>query len=123
MQVAAHNALARGVKLSLADEPPMPSGPTAPTTAPTPLFGQSPVQLAFATLPTSQSALANPPLKGWLFIAQRLLFRNVNLSTQTAYIVFQKAVDRASSCGCMLCDAVVRMKVVLDQIQRYRLSH
>ena len=61
--------------------------------------------------------------KDWSFIAQRLLFRNVCLTTQTAYIAFQEAVDRATPRGCMLGDAVVRMKVVLDQNQPYRLSH
>ncbi|KAI0778997.1 hypothetical protein BD413DRAFT_123750 [Trametes elegans] len=61
--------------------------------------------------------------KDWSAIAQKLLFRNVTLSTQTAYIAFQQAVDRATPKGRMLGDAVVRMSVVLDQKQPYRLSH
>ena len=59
--------------------------------------------------------------KGWTFIAQRLLFRNINLSTQTAYVAFQHSIHRATPRGCMLGDAIVRMKVVLDQNQPYRL--
>ncbi|KAI0652694.1 hypothetical protein C8Q79DRAFT_898874 [Trametes meyenii] len=61
--------------------------------------------------------------KDWSFAAQKLLFRNVTLTTQTAYIAFQEAVDRATPRGRQLGDTVVRMKVVLDQNQPYRLSH
>ena len=61
--------------------------------------------------------------KGWSNVAQKLLFRHVTLSTQTAYIAFQAAVDRTTPRGRMLGDSVVRMKVVLDQNQPYRLSH
>ncbi|TFK91145.1 hypothetical protein K466DRAFT_483405 [Polyporus arcularius HHB13444] len=61
--------------------------------------------------------------KGWSATAQRLLFRNVTLTTQTAYIAFQDAVNRATPHGRLLGDTVVRMKVVLDQNQPYRLSH
>ena len=76
--------------------------------------------------PVTYSALlknASLVCKGWSSVAQKLLFRNVTLSNQTAYIAFQEAVDRATPRGCMLGDAVVRMKVVLDQNQPYRLSH
>ncbi|EJF67434.1 hypothetical protein DICSQDRAFT_77151 [Dichomitus squalens LYAD-421 SS1] len=61
--------------------------------------------------------------KSWSNVAQKLLFRHVTLSTQTAYIAFQGAVDRTTARGRMLGDSVVRMKVVLDQKQPYRLSH
>ncbi|KAL7284958.1 hypothetical protein ACG7TL_000047 [Trametes sanguinea] len=61
--------------------------------------------------------------KKWSFAAQKLLFRHVTLSTQTAYIAFQGAVDRTTPRGRSLGDAVLRMKVILDQNQPYRLSH
>ncbi|KAI0325404.1 hypothetical protein GY45DRAFT_1312177 [Cubamyces sp. BRFM 1775] len=61
--------------------------------------------------------------KDWSYVAQKLLFRHVTLTTQTAYIAFREAVDRATPRGRSLGDAVVRMKVVLDQNQPYRLSH
>ncbi|CDO77261.1 hypothetical protein BN946_scf184753.g11 [Trametes cinnabarina] len=61
--------------------------------------------------------------KDWSYAAQKLLFRHVSLSKQTAYIAFQEAVDRTTARGRSLGDAVLRMKVVLDQNQPYRLSH
>ncbi|KAI8980575.1 hypothetical protein BD414DRAFT_420258 [Trametes punicea] len=61
--------------------------------------------------------------RDWSAVAQKLLFRHVTLATQTAYIAFQGAVDRATPRGRSLGDAVVRMEVVLDQKQPYRLSH
>ncbi len=60
--------------------------------------------------------------KSWSSVAQKLLFRHVTLNTQTAYIAFQEAVDRATPRGRVLGDAVVRMKVVLDHKQPYRLA-
>ncbi|KAI0370056.1 hypothetical protein BV20DRAFT_315190 [Pilatotrama ljubarskyi] len=76
-------------------------------------------------LPTYNALLKNCALvcRDWSSIAQKLLFRNVTLNTQTAAIAFQQAVDRATPRGRVLGDAVVRMKVVLDQNQPYRLSH
>ncbi|KAI1786791.1 hypothetical protein LXA43DRAFT_1064790 [Ganoderma leucocontextum] len=76
-------------------------------------------------VPQYNALLKNAALvcKDWSTVAQKLLFRNVTLSTQTAYIAFQHAVDPATPRGCMLSDAVVRMKVILDQNQPYRLSH
>lgn len=74
---------------------------------------------------TYNALLKNASLvcKDWSSVAQKLLFRNVTLRTQTAYIAFQEAVDRETLRGRILGDAVVRMKVVLDQNQPYRLSH
>lgn len=76
-------------------------------------------------VPAYNALLKNTSLvcKNWSSVAQKLLFRNVTLTNQTAAIAFQQAVDRANPRGCYLGDAVVRMKVVLDQKQRYRLSH
>ncbi|KAI0756108.1 hypothetical protein C8Q80DRAFT_1092569 [Daedaleopsis nitida] len=75
--------------------------------------------------PACNAVLKNASLvcKAWSSVSQKLLFRNVTLRTQTAYIAFQEAVDRATPRGRILGDAVVRMKVVLDQNQPYRLSH
>ncbi|KAH9854407.1 hypothetical protein C2E23DRAFT_858550 [Lenzites betulinus] len=77
------------------------------------------------SVPAYTSLLQNCSLvcKNWSFVAQKLLFRNVSLKSQTAAIAFQQAVDRATPRGRQLGDAVVRMKVVLDQNQPYRLSH
>jgi len=60
--------------------------------------------------------------KDWSFISQKLLFRHVTLRSQPAYIAFQEAVDRSTARGRMLGDAVVRMRVVLDHNQPYRLA-
>ena len=78
-----------------------------------------------ADIPSYNALLKNAALvcKPWSSVAQKLLFRHVTLNTQTAYIAFQGAVDRETPRGRMLGDAVVRMKVVLDQNQPYRLSH
>ncbi|KAI0640262.1 hypothetical protein C8Q77DRAFT_1043881 [Trametes polyzona] len=75
--------------------------------------------------PSYNALLQNCALvcKSWSFVAQKLLFRNVTLKSQTAAIAFHQAVDRATPRGSQLGDAVVRMKVVLDQNQPYRLSH
>ncbi|KZT73359.1 hypothetical protein DAEQUDRAFT_762273 [Daedalea quercina L-15889] len=61
--------------------------------------------------------------KDWAVISQKLLFRNVSLRSQTAYIAFQSAVDRSTLRGRMLGDAVQEMQVTLDHNQPYRLSH
>ncbi|KAH9923160.1 uncharacterized protein BXZ73DRAFT_103958 [Epithele typhae] len=78
-----------------------------------------------AQAPEYNAFLQNASLvsRDWSYVAQKLLFRNVSLATQTAYIAFQQAVDRATPRGRMLGDTVVRMKVTLDQNQPYRLSH
>ena len=60
--------------------------------------------------------------KDWSVISQKLLFRNVSLRSQTAYIAFQAAVDRSTVRGRMLGDAVQEMQVTLDHNQPYRLS-
>jgi len=60
--------------------------------------------------------------KDWSAPAQKLLFSNVTLRTQTAYLAFRRAVDRNSERGRMLGDAVVRMRVVLDHNQPFHLS-
>ncbi|KAI0829063.1 hypothetical protein BC628DRAFT_1337596 [Trametes gibbosa] len=77
------------------------------------------------SMPAYSALLQNCSLvcKSWSFVSQKLLFRNVSLKSQTAAIAFQQAVDRATPRGRQLGDAVVRMKVVLDQNQPYRLSH
>ncbi|KAI0354781.1 hypothetical protein OH77DRAFT_1404582 [Trametes cingulata] len=77
------------------------------------------------SLPAYNALLKNCALvcKDWSSIAQKLVFRNVTLNTQTAAIAFLQAADRATPRGRVLGDAVVRMKVVLDQNQPYRLSH
>jgi len=61
--------------------------------------------------------------KDWSVIAQKLLFRNVCLRSQTAYIAFQNAVDRSTPRGRMLGDAVQEMQVTMDHNQPYRLCH
>ncbi|OCH88778.1 hypothetical protein OBBRIDRAFT_757656 [Obba rivulosa] len=60
--------------------------------------------------------------KDWTYVAQKLLFRHITLRSQPAYIAFQEAVDRSTPRGRMLGDAVVRMRVVLDHNQPYRLA-
>ncbi|KAI0726864.1 hypothetical protein C8Q72DRAFT_488654 [Fomitopsis betulina] len=60
--------------------------------------------------------------KDWSAISQKLLFRNVSLRSQTAYIAFQAAADRSTLRGRMLGDAVQEMQVTLDHNQPYRLS-
>ncbi|EMD42336.1 hypothetical protein CERSUDRAFT_110849 [Gelatoporia subvermispora B] len=60
--------------------------------------------------------------KDWSYVSQKLLFRHVTLRSQPAYISFQEAIDRSTPRGRMLGDAVVRMRVVLDQNQPYRLA-
>ncbi|KAL6307797.1 hypothetical protein BKA93DRAFT_57624 [Sparassis latifolia] len=60
--------------------------------------------------------------RDWSFLSQKLLFRQVTLHSQTAYISFQQAVERSTARGRMLGDTVVRMHVVLDHNQPYRIS-
>ncbi|KAL4070442.1 hypothetical protein J3A83DRAFT_3202799 [Scleroderma citrinum] len=55
--------------------------------------------------------------RSWSFYAQRLLFRHVRLCSQAAYDSFVYAVNRSTSRGRALGDAVVRMDIVLDNNQ------
>ncbi|KAH7924495.1 hypothetical protein BV22DRAFT_1035096 [Leucogyrophana mollusca] len=52
--------------------------------------------------------------KAWSAHAQKLLFRQVSLYSQTAYVAFSCAVDRTTERGRMLSDSVLRMRAVLD---------
>jgi hypothetical protein len=61
--------------------------------------------------------------RDWSIPAQKLLFSSVSLATQKSCVAFTAAVDRATPRGCMLGDAVLRMKVVLDHNQPSGLSH
>ncbi|KAK7063934.1 hypothetical protein R3P38DRAFT_2593844 [Favolaschia claudopus] len=67
----------------------------------------------------SQCALV---CRDWSVSAQKLLFTSVSLATQASCDAFLTAVDRATPRGCMLGDAVVCMKVVLDHNQPLGLS-
>ncbi|KAH7915758.1 hypothetical protein BJ138DRAFT_1176360 [Hygrophoropsis aurantiaca] len=52
--------------------------------------------------------------KGWSTHAQKLLFRQICLSSQSAYSAFLSAVDRTTERGRILGDSVLRMRAVLD---------
>jgi hypothetical protein len=60
--------------------------------------------------------------RDWCTPAQRLLFRNVTLREQSAYLAFRQAVDRSRPRGKMLGDAVVRLRIVLDHNQPFGLK-
>ncbi|KAJ7786667.1 hypothetical protein B0H16DRAFT_40562 [Mycena metata] len=60
--------------------------------------------------------------RDWSVPAQKLLFSAVTLASQTSCLAFAAAVDRATPRGCMLGDAVLRMRVVLDHNQPFGLS-
>ncbi|KAK0466258.1 uncharacterized protein EV420DRAFT_1710288 [Desarmillaria tabescens] len=58
----------------------------------------------------------------WSAAAQRLLFHNVTLRTQSACLSFQSAVDPITEQGRMLGEAVVRMRVILDHNQPFGIA-
>jgi hypothetical protein len=75
-------------------------------------------------LETNDVLLRNCALvsRAWSAPAQKLLFRNVTLRKYNACLAFRSAVDRSTSRGRMLGDAVVRMRVVLDHNQPFGIS-
>lgn len=60
--------------------------------------------------------------RSWSFYAQRLLFRCVRLSSQTAYNSFKYAVDRSTARGRTLGDTVISMHAILDNNHPYPLQ-
>ncbi len=58
----------------------------------------------------------------WSAAAQKLLFHNVTLRTQSACLSFQNAVDPITEQGRMLGEAVVRMRVILDHNQPFGIT-
>jgi hypothetical protein len=61
--------------------------------------------------------------KTWSAAAQRLLFSQVTLRSQSSFQLFINAVDRATPHGKMLGDAVKELRVVLDHNQPSSLHH
>lgn len=61
--------------------------------------------------------------KTWSAAAQRLLFSQVTLRSQSSFQLFINAVDRATPHGRMLGDAVKDLRVVLDHNQPSSLHH
>ena len=61
--------------------------------------------------------------KDWAVPAQKLLFRQVSLRTEMAFKGFKRAVDRRTSRGRTLGDAVLRLRITLDHNQPYGLTH
>ncbi|SJL15700.1 uncharacterized protein ARMOST_19204 [Armillaria ostoyae] len=58
----------------------------------------------------------------WSAAAQKLLFHNVTLRTQSACLSFQSAVDPITEQGRILGEAVVRMRVILDHNQPFGIT-
>ncbi|KAF7303141.1 F-box domain-containing protein [Mycena kentingensis (nom. inval.)] len=60
--------------------------------------------------------------RDWSFLAQRLLFRDVAITSRPSYTSFLAAVDRSTSRGCFLGDAVMSMHLVIDHNDQFGLS-
>ncbi|KAJ7070711.1 hypothetical protein C8F01DRAFT_1107444 [Mycena amicta] len=91
--------------------------------SPSPRTVHLPLELGLQILEQAYESEANPSqllkncslvCRAWSYTAQKLLFRDVALSSQAACNAFLAAVDPSTPRGAMLANAVLRMKVVVD---------
>ena len=61
--------------------------------------------------------------RGWSFLSQKLLFRDVSLRSEAAYEAFRLAVDGSSHRGHILGEYVVRLRVMIDPKHPSCLTH
>ena len=91
-----------------------------------------PLELIISFIESASSSVANEERidllqscslvsRSWSTAAQKLLFANVTLRTQKSFESFMSAVDRTTTHGCILGNAVTRLRVVLDYNQPFGL--